>query len=34
MRDPLLLSETDIAALREELRKTPRIQTLLRSLIE
>lgn len=34
MRDPLLISETDIAALREEIRKTPRIQTLLRRLTE
>lgn len=34
MRDPLLLSETDIEALREALKETPRIQTLLKRLVE
>lgn len=34
MRDPLLMSETDIAALREALQKTPRIHELLRRLVE
>ena len=34
MRDPLLMSETDIAALREALRATPRIHELLRRLVE
>lgn len=34
MRDPLLMSESDIAALREALQKTPRIRELLRRLVE
>lgn len=34
MRDPLLLSEADIAALRDELEKTPRTKELLRRLLE
>lgn len=33
-RDPLLLSETDIEALREALHQTPRLKELLRRLIE
>jgi len=33
-RDPLLLSESDVGALREALRKTPRLHELLRRLIE
>lgn len=34
LRDPLLLNETDIAALREQLEQAPRIKSLLRRLIE
>ncbi|MEO8538172.1 MAG: hypothetical protein ABI577_00425 [bacterium] len=33
-RDPLLMNETDIAALREALRETPRIHALLKRLVE
>lgn len=33
-RDPLLLSEADIAALRGQLEATPRIKALLRRLVE
>ncbi len=34
MRDPLLLSETDIAALREAIKATPKIHALLKRLVE
>ena len=34
MRDPLLLNEDDIAALRDALRETPRIRELLLRLVE
>ena len=34
MRDPLLLSETDLEALREAVRQTPRIRALLQRLVE
>lgn len=34
MRDPLLLNETDIDALRDAVAANPRIRTLLRRLIE
>lgn len=34
MRDPLLLSEPDIASLREAVRATPRIHELLKRLVE
>ncbi len=34
MRDPLLLSETDIAALRSALEATPKIRALLKRLVE
>lgn len=34
LREPLLLNEEDIAALREAIRETPRIRELLRRLIE
>ncbi len=34
MREPLLLNDADIAALREAIRATPRIRDLLRQLVE
>lgn len=34
MRDPLLLSETDITALRDALERAPRTKALLRRLVE
>jgi hypothetical protein len=34
MRDPLMLSETDIAAMRAALQETPRIAELLRRLVD
>jgi hypothetical protein len=34
MRDPLLLSEADLEALREAVRQTPRIRALLQRLVE
>jgi hypothetical protein len=34
MRDPLLLSETDITALRDALERAPRTMALLRRLVE
>jgi hypothetical protein len=34
LRDPLILSEDDIAALREELKQTPRIRELLKQLLD
>lgn len=34
MRDPLMLSETDIAAMRAAIERTPRIAELLRRLVD
>lgn len=34
MRDPLLMNDADIEALREALRETPRIHALLKRLVE